>query len=174
MQAARAKAAWIRNFDCYRNGTYYSRVYEVGSTTYRLIFLDNGFYQFKKNEGVVVPYIDKPQLHWLQAELAVSDDDVEIILMHIPFTEKSILPESNNELYEALTSVSSVRLILAGHHHRDKMMSLPLSDGKQIIQFETGALVSGIDKWRQVRLTEKNIIISSMGATESELIILVK
>lgn len=174
LQTGRARATWIRNFDCFREGTYYSRVYEVGGTTYRLIFLDNGFYQFKKNEGVVNPYIDKPQLHWLQAELAASDDDVEIILMHIPFTETSILPESNNELYQALTSVSSVRLVLAGHHHRGKMLNLPLSDGKEIIQLETGALVSGIDKWRHVRLTGENIIVSSMGTTESELIIPVK
>ena len=146
LQAGRAKATWIRNFDCFRDGTYYSRVYEVGNTTYRLIFLDNGFYQFKKEEGVVNPYIDKPQLHWLKTELAASDDDVEIILMHIPFVKKSVLPESDNELYQALTSVPSVRLILAWHFHKGDTMYLPLSDGKQIIQGETGALVSGIDK----------------------------
>lgn len=171
LQAGRAKATWIRNFECYRDGTYYSRVYEVGNTTYRLIFLDNGFYQFKKVEGVVNPYIDKPQLHWLKTELDASDEDVEIILMHIPFEEKSLQPESNNELYQALTSVPSVRLILAGHFHKGDTMRLPLSDGKQIIQVETGALVSGVDQWRQVNLTEKNIIVSSMGTTDSEFII---
>lgn len=174
LQAGRAKATWIRTFDCFREGTYYSRVYEVGSTTYRLIFLDNGFYKFKKDEGMVNPYIDKPQLHWLHAELDVSDDDVEIIFMHIPFTEKSILPESNNELYKTLISVPSVRLILGGHYHKQNVMYLSLPDGKQAVQVQTGALVSGADKWRQIRLTEENIIVSSMGTTENELIIPVK
>lgn len=174
LQAGRAKATWIRNFDCFRDGTYYSHVYEVESTTYRLIFLDNGFYKFKKEEGMVNPYIDKAQLHWLQAELDASDDDVEIILMHIPFTEKSTLPESNNELYKALIATPSVRLILGGHYHKQDVMWLPSPDTKQTVQVQTGALVSGADKWRQVRLTEEDITVSSMGTTESELIIPVK
>ncbi|WP_294082129.1 metallophosphoesterase family protein [Proteiniphilum sp. UBA5384] len=174
LQAGRAKATWIRNFDCFRDGTYYSHVYEVGRTTYRLIFLDNGFYKFKKEEGMVNPYIDKAQLHWLQAELDASDDDVEIILMHIPFTEKSTLPESNNELYKALIATPSVRLILGGHYHKQDVMWLPSPDTKQTVQVQTGALVSGADKWRQVRLTEEDITVSSMGTTESELIIPVK
>jgi 3',5'-cyclic AMP phosphodiesterase CpdA len=174
LQAGRAKATWIRNFDCFRDGTYYSHVYEVGRTTYRLIFLDNGFYKFKKEEGMVNPYIDKAQLHWLQAELDASDDDVEIILMHIPFTEKSTLPESNNELYKALIATPSVRLILGGHYHKQDVMWLPSPDTKQTAQVQTGALVSGADKWRQVRLTEEDITVSSMGTTESELIIPVK
>lgn len=171
LQASRARAAWIRNFNCFREGTYYSRVLEVGSTTYRLIFLDNAYYQFKKHENMVNPYIDKPQLHWLKNELDASDEDVEIILMHIPFNQKSILPESNNELYEVLTSVPSVRLIFSGHFHKGEIMHFPSAGEKQVIQVETGALVSGADKWRQVQLTEENIIVSSMGTTESELIV---
>lgn len=171
LQTGRAKATWIRTFDCFREGTYYSRIHEVGNTTYRLIFLDNGFYKFRKDEGIVNPYIDKAQLHWLKTELEASNDDVEIILMHIPFTAESILPESNNELYKLLASNPSVRLILGGHYHKGATMYLPLADGKQIIQVETGALVSGADKWRQIRLTEENISVSSIGTTESELII---
>jgi len=166
-----ARAAWIRNFDCFRDGSYYSRTYEVGATTYRLIFLDNSFYRFRKEEMMVNPYIDKPQLHWLQAELAASDDDVEIILMHIPFTEASALPASNNELYAALSSVPSVRMIFAGHFHKGAMIRFPTAEKREIVQVGTDALVSGADRWRLVRLTEEQIMVSTMGTTESELVI---
>lgn len=174
LKTGAARATWIRNFDCFRDGTYYSRIYQVGETTYRLIFLDNAFYQFKKDEKVVNPYIDKPQLHWLKAELNASQEDVEIILMHVPFTEQSALPESNNELYAALTAVPSVRLILAGHHHKGAIMSFPVAEGNEMIQVGTDALVTGAEKWRLIRLTEKEILVSSMGTKESECTISVK
>ncbi len=171
LKAGQAKAAWIRNFDCFRDGTYYSRVIEVGNTTYRLIFLDNSFYQFKEAENMVNPYIDKAQLHWLQSELDASEEDVEIIFMHIPFTPESALPESGNELYKALTSVSSVRLIFSGHYHRDKVKRFPQLGGKEIFQVETGALVAGVDNWRLIQLTESNILVSYSGTLASELVI---
>lgn len=174
LKTGAARAAWIRNFDCFRDGTYYSRIYQIGETTYRLIFLDNAYYQFKKAENVVNPYIDKPQLHWLKAELNASQEDVEIILMHVPFTEQSALPESNNELYAALTAVPSVRLILAGHYHKGAIMPFPVAEGNEMIQVGTDALVAGAEKWRLIRLTEKEILVSSMGTKESERTISVK
>lgn len=174
LETGTARAAWIRNFDCFRDGTYYSRIYHVGETTYRLIFLDNGYYQFKKDEKVVNPYIDKPQLHWLKSELNASQEDVEIILMHVPFTEQSVLPESNNELYAALVAVPGVRLILTGHHHKGSVMQFPVADGNQMIQVGTDALVDGPEKWRLVRLTEQNILVSLVGSKENELTIPIK
>ena len=174
LKTGAARASWIRTFDCFRDGTYYSRIYQIGETTYRLIFLDNAYYQFKKAENVVNPYIDKPQLHWLKAELNASQEDVEIILMHVPFTEQSALPESNNELYAALTAVPSVRLILAGHYHKGAIMPFPVAEGNEMIQVGTDALVAGAEKWRLIRLTEKEILVSSMGTKESERTISVK
>jgi len=176
LKAEAARAAWIRNMDVFRDGTYYSRIFKVGMTTYRFIFLDNSYYQFKKEENVVNPYIDKPQLHWLKAELALSEsnDEIVIILMHIPFTEKSLLPESRNELYEALAGVSSVRLILSGHHHKDSVMQFPAKGKNVIIQVETNALVSSADNWRLVQLTENQISVSSTSTNQSELMIQLK
>ncbi|MBF6629385.1 MAG: metallophosphoesterase [Proteiniphilum sp.] len=174
LKTGAARASWIRTFDCFRDGTYYSRIYQIGETTYRLIFLDNAYYQFKKAENVVNPYIDKPQLHWLKAELNASQEDVEIILMHVPFTEQSAFPESNNELYAALTAVPSVRLILAGHYHKGAIMPFPVAEGNEMIQVGTDALVAGAEKWRLIRLTEKEILVSSMGTKESERTISVK
>ncbi|MBF6629386.1 MAG: metallophosphoesterase [Proteiniphilum sp.] len=168
LKTGAARASWIRTFDCFRDGTYYSRIYQIGETTYRLIFLDNAYYQFKKAENVVNPYIDKPQLHWLKAELNASQEDVEIILMHVPFTEQSALPESNNELYAALTSVPSVRLILAGHYHKGTVMEFPVSGDNKITQVGTDALVGGSENWRLIRLTEEEIQVSLIGREEDE------
>lgn len=173
-QTGRAKAAWIRNFDCFRNGTYYSRTFEVGKTMYRLIFLDNGFYQFRKEENIVNPYLDKPQLHWLRAELNESEDDIEIILMHIPFTETSALPESKNELYAELAQHPSVKLIFAGHHHKGAVTRFALEGNHELVQVGSDALVSSPENWRLVRLTENNILVSVTGKTENELIVPIK
>lgn len=174
LQTGCAKATWIRNFDCFRKGTYYSQVYEIGKTTYRLIFLDNGFYQFRNDENMVNPYIDKPQLHWLKAELNESEEDIEIILMHIPFTEKSSLPESANELYEELTQSPSVKLILAGHFHKGEVVRFSVGAHNEMVQVGTDALVNTPENWRLVRLTENNILVSATGKTENELEIAVK
>jgi predicted MPP superfamily phosphohydrolase len=174
LQTGRARATWIRNFDCFRNGTYYSQVHEIGETTYRLIFIDNGFYQFRKDENMVNPYIDKPQLHWLRAELNESDEDIEIILMHIPFTKTSALPESANELYAELVQNPSVKLIFAGHFHKGEVMRFPAGADNEMVQAGTDALVNSPENWRLVRLTENNILVSVTGKTENELIISVK
>jgi 3',5'-cyclic AMP phosphodiesterase CpdA len=171
LKTGAARAAWIRNFDIFRDGTYYSRTFQVGGAKYRFIFLDNSFYRFTKDENVVPPYIDKPQLHWLKAELTASDDEQVIVLMHIPFTEKSVLPESNNELYQALTGVASVKLILSGHYHKNAVMHFPAKGGNEVIQVETSALVSSADNWRLIQLTEDQISVSFTGSPDDELVI---
>lgn len=168
LNAGRAKATWIRNFDCFRDGTYYSRTYTVGETRYRLIFLDNGFYHFPKEEKVVNPYIDKPQLHWLKKELREAGDDIIIVLMHIPFSDISVLPESQNELYEELKQNSSVKLILAGHRHKNEVKHFTADGHGEIIQVETGALARSVENWRIVNLTENNIIVSKPDVTGIE------
>ena len=41
--AQKARSAWIRKVPCFENGTWYSIVRQIGKTTYRLIFLENGY-----------------------------------------------------------------------------------------------------------------------------------
>lgn len=173
-KTGRARATWIRNFDCFRDGTYYSRVYNLGKTTYRLIFIDDSYYQFPEEEKVVIPYIDKPQLHWLRTELDESEDDIEIILMHIPLTEQSVLTMPPNELYSELKQTPSVKLLLSGHHHRNVIRKLPGLSDSELIQVETDALVKTPENWRLIRLTEKNILVSFTGSTDNELVIPIK
>ncbi len=170
-KTGKARATWTRNFDVFREGNYYSRIFQVGKTTYRLIFLDDSFYKFDEGEEEIIPpYIDKPQLHWLKTQLEESDTDVEIILMHVPFTEESIEASSNNELYSLLSKSPSTKLILAGHRHRDAIMDIPQTTSA-LIQVETDALVKDINHWRFIQLMENKITVSSMGSTKQEVVI---
>jgi 3',5'-cyclic AMP phosphodiesterase CpdA len=174
--SGRARAAWIRNVPCFKNGTWYSELFQVGQTTYRFIFLDNSFYQFLPEDKTEVPYIDKSQLYWLNEQLYESENDIEIIFMHIPFDDDT-RPESSNELYSVLAKNPSAKLILAGHKHRNAVNKFLSGNGQTIVQVETGSLVQSppdSQNWRLIRLTENNILVSVPGKTESELVIPVK
>lgn len=89
LNAGKARAQWVENASCFKNGTYYSRIFQVDTTTYRLIFLDNGYYSpdrkdSKKAEGEAPNIVDEYQLLWLEDQLNQSDHDIEIIFTHIP------------------------------------------------------------------------------------------
>lgn len=167
----KARALWIQNLDCFKNGIYYSKIMQVGTTTYRLIFLDDSFYKFLPEDKIEVPYVDKPQLYWLRDQLNESKTDVEIILMHIPFPGNLLQSGVTNDLYEMLSKSSSVKLILGGHNHRNAINRFPAKDNNEIVQAQTGALVNDIDNWRQIRLTENDIQISFPGKAEAEITI---
>lgn len=173
--SGRSRAAWIKNIPCFRDGTYYSKIFRVGSTTYRLIFLDDSFYQFSRTDKTAVtPYIDKSQLYWLNNQLRESDDDIEIVLMHIPLMNSEKHPLAGNELYAALSKDPSCKLILAGHHHKNIIKRFPSTGENEIVQVQTGALVKDEGNWRKIQLTEKNILVSVPGKLENELVIPVK
>jgi 3',5'-cyclic AMP phosphodiesterase CpdA len=175
--SGRARAAWIRNIPCFKNGTYYSELFQVGQTTYRFIFLDNGFYQFLPEDKTGIPYTDKSQLYWLNSQLHESDDDIEIILMHIPFKAEVDQSETANELYAALSQNPSAKLILAGHKHRNAVNKFSSRNGQTIVQVETGSLVQSppdLQNWRLIRLTENNILISAPGKIGDEVVIPIK
>jgi 3',5'-cyclic AMP phosphodiesterase CpdA len=115
---------------CFKNSTYYSQRLKVGTTNYRLIFLDNAFYQFHSDDDECVPYIDKSQEYWLNDQLNQASDDVEIILMHIPFSDLPDMGKNSGGLFPVLAANPSVRLILAGHHHRNSIENITLQGEK--------------------------------------------
>jgi len=112
-------------------------------------------------------------LYWLNTRLKDTGSDIVIIFMHIPFDLNDTRPESLNELYSLLTGNPSVKLIFSGHYHKNVIEHL-YALGREIVQVQTGSLVQGTGNWRLVRLTEKNILVSIPGKTESELKIPVK
>ncbi|MBD8489160.1 metallophosphoesterase [Echinicola sp. CAU 1574] len=155
----KARALWIRNLEDFKNGTYYSKKLGVGKTQYKLIFLDDSFYEFKEEDDTDVPYISKPQEYWLENELNASQDDVEIIFMHIPFGAKV---SEKNAFYKVLQKHPSCKLVVAGHHHKDIIRNYP-NDKDGFVQVQTAALVNSVENWRLIKLTEDQILVSETG-----------
>jgi len=186
LDAERARAAWMRNVPCFKEGTYYSQVFEIGTVTFRLIFLDNSYYSTEEIADGVLPFtIDQYQLRWLDAQLKASPSDVEVIFMHQPLpygkaVDNNILTEpiltwsSKNttfNLFRVLEKNSSTRLIFAGHKHINLINRYILPDGDNLTQIMTAAFGYGSANWRVIKLTEDNVLISFPGKSEIEYIV---
>lgn len=166
--AEKARSSWIRNAPCFKNGTYYSRDYKVGRTGFRFIFLDDAYYDFEDDEETE-PYLELPQLKWLESQIKESSNDVEIVVMHIPLDEETTHPESSVKLYSVLKKYPSVKMIVAGHRHRNVILKFPSADNNEIIQVQTGGFAQNPENsWRQISLTDNKIIISNSGSTAKE------
>ncbi len=163
----KARTAWIKAAACFNDGTYYSKIFEVGKTTYRFIFLEDGYYDFTDEENIQLPYVDKPQLHWLESQIQESDKDVEIIVMHIPFSNDVV--EEGVELFSVLSKYPSVKMIFAGHNHVNDIRKFPTGNGHEIVQVKTGAFAKDPSNWRKIELTDDKITISAPGKTKKEL-----
>ncbi len=172
--AGQARAAWIHSVPCFRDGTYYSRIFEVKGRTYRLIFLDNGYNTVLRGEQGVLPYIDKAQLHWLKDQFLQSPDDVEIVLMHLPLTSANSPTGFPSELYALLSKNPSAKLILSGHNHKNAIQRFASLNDQKIVQVQTGSFGQSPMNWRLIKLTKDQILISFPGKTDTELMIPVK
>lgn len=181
--AGRARAAWIRNTACFRNGTYYSRIFQVDTTSFRLIFLDNAYKSTDRSNSR--PYlIDQYQLLWLDNQLKESDSDVEIIFTHMPLMDESepdpsetvklinINPvDAATGLAGVLNKIPSARLILSGHKHRNSVYNYQFPNNYILPQVETGAFARDENNWRLIQLTAENIIISYPGKIKTQYVI---
>ncbi|WP_423126702.1 metallophosphoesterase family protein [Gaoshiqia sp. Z1-71] len=172
--AGKSRAHWIRSLTCFSEGTYYSRTVTVGKTAYQLIFLDNSYNTVRENESVSVPFISVEQQHWLEARFADSDDDVEIILMHIPMNPAPGESMSSCKRYPVLTKNPSAKLILAGHNHKNILQDFPSGENKKMLQVQTGAFAQDTKNWRLIRLTEDSILVSVPGDVKTEVAVSVK
>ena len=172
--AQRARAVWIRNTPCFKDGTYYSRVFKVDTTTYRLIFLDNSYYsRDRKKDGDLPFIIDKPQLYWLEDQMKQSLNDVEIIFMHMPIPDNyglstdALLSDSSKTgsitLFKILDGNPSARLIFMGHNHTNIIKDLSFSDDHKLTQVQTAAFGYDPGNWRLIKLTAGKILISNPG-----------
>jgi len=172
--AGKARATWIKNAACFANGTYYSQLVNVGATTYRLIFLDNSFNTFGPGVNVTIPYLDKIQLAWLRHQIGLSEDDVEIVLMHLPMSAAKDQPEPANDIYSVLSESKSVKLILSGHRHQNVIDRFGREGSPGIYQVQTGAFAQDTSNWRRITLTEDKISVSVTGKDDYELSIPVR
>ena len=116
-----------------------------------------------------MPFIEKAQLSWLQKQLDESSDDIEIVIMHIPFFQQKP-DEKVNKLYAIISSCPSVKMVMAGHNHKNRITKFN-ADGMPFPQVQTAGLEGDSEAWRLIRLTEKNILVSVPGKEENELTI---
>lgn len=189
LYAERARAAWMRNIPCFKEGTYYSHLFRIDTVTFRLIFLDNAYYSTEEISDGVLPFVVDPfQLRWLDDQLQASPSDVEIILMHIPLpygkvVENKILTEplsiysAKTKTYNLLSVMeknSSTRIIFAGHKHVNLINNYILPDGDNLTQVLTGAFGYDTANWRIIKMTGDNILVSFPGSERTEYIIPVR
>lgn len=184
LNAVRARAAWMRNVNSFRDGTYYSHLFKIDTTDFRFIFLDNAYYGTKEIKDEVLPFlIDPAQLLWLDAQLKASPDDIEIVFMHMPISHDK--PGSNTSeplatysskgkffnLFSVLGRNSSTRLFFVGHNHENIITNYILPNGNKLTQVMTGAFGYNPNDWRMIKLTNNKIFIYYSGSSKIEYII---
>lgn len=174
-----ARAAWIRNLACFRDGFYSRRTYRVGETRYHLIFLDNAYDLADRAS------LDQAQLEWLEHELAQTRCEPVLLFMHkylpaldynrdgIAFSAAAAsgLTDSTcaSGFLRLLNTHPNIRLLLVGHGHSCKSEFLPFPSGHVILQKSTGAFVKDADNWRIVKCTEHEILIHAPGTHRIEM-----
>jgi len=179
--AQRARAAWIRNIACFKNGTYYAKRYKIGRRSYRFIFLDDGYYLQNDKMGNLW---DKQQLDWLNTQLSMQQNEVKVLFMHICIPVGDTNGDGNTftslpedwppmETYEGgimkiLNTYPSIAAIFVGHNHKNVIEDIPFPGGHTITQIETGAFGRDPNNWRKIQFTENGINISSPGGSTIE------
>jgi len=184
LEAQRARAAWIRNISCFREGTYYSRTFRIDETSYRFLFLDNGY---SLSNG---SYLDKTQLDWLDGQVKQFTDDPIIIFMHkyLPVTDlngDSVLFTNNETItldeqtcsqgfLKTLNENTNIKAIFCGHGHKNVGEWLTFPTGHKILQTETAGFANDKNHWRMLKFTSDQIIIDSTGTRGREYVIEIK
>ncbi len=164
-----ARAAWIRNIACFREGFSYRRIFKVGRTRYHFVFLDNS------NDQRNGPFIDEPQLAWLNHELAQTGRDPVLIFMHkyhpaldyngdgISFAAAAACALTDSTcsrgFLKACNENKNIKIFLAGHGHSRKSEKIPFPAGHTILQINPGAFVKDIRNWRLIKCTEQEILV---------------
>jgi 3',5'-cyclic AMP phosphodiesterase CpdA len=181
-----ARSAWIRNVSCFRDGTYYSRIFKVDTTVYRFIFLDNSYYLPQKTKNDQLPFvIDQSQMFWLENELKQSATDVEIVFMHMPLPKsktniQGVIKEPIDQkssgtdpldFLSALERNSSVRMIFTGHEHKNIISTHRFPGDYKITQVMTAVFGADPNSWRRIQLTADKVIISLPGHAETEYVV---
>jgi len=174
-----ARAAWIRNLVCFRDGFYSRRTYRIGETRYHLIFLDNAYDLADRAS------LDQAQLEWLEHELAQTRREPVLLFMHkylpaLDYNRDGVAfsPAAASGLTDStcasgflrlLNAYPNIRLLLVGHGHSCKSEWLPFPGGHVILQKSTGAFVKDANNWRLVKCTEHEILIHEPGTHRIEM-----
>jgi len=182
--AEAARSAWVRRMECFRDGTYYYKDITVGSSAWRLYFLDDGYYLEDDPYGNLW---DVAQLYWLENELDKTPERKAILFFHIPLPVADIngdgihfkkppegwpFPDTYQEgIFKILNDHPAVVAAFVGHNHDNIIEDIPFPAGHRVTQVETGAFAVNNDNWRVIEIQEREISISKPGRTDVEKVV---
>ena len=150
-----ARAAWRKQFGCFRDGTYYAFTRKAGRRVYRFLMLDNGESAARNPEFV------GQQAEWLQRQLREHDGDSVIVAMHVPLQDEGC----STWIRSALARAGNVALVLAGHRHTDGLEEVVLAEHR-VLQVRTAGFTVNSANQRRIRLLEDQIEIYQTGRPE--------
>ncbi len=179
ISADQARASWIRNISCFKNGTYYQKEYRVGKTNYHLFFLDNGY-------SLANGMFDETQLNWFRVQLEKIADEPVILFFHRYYpigdvngdgiTIKKNKPtdwpkedDCSKGMLKILNEHKNIKAMFVGHRHKNAWEGINFPSGHKIYEIMTSALFKGTDNWRLISFTENEITISNTGSTDKEI-----
>ena len=179
--AVSARASWIKNTECFKEGIYYKKEFNIDGTLYHFIFLDNG-YSLHENDK----RIDKTQLDWLSMQMDKVGDDPVLLFFHIYFPVGDINGDSlyfrkdkalnwpdekdcSSGLLKILNEHKNIKAMFVGHQHNNVWEGIKFPAGHKIYQVMTSTLGRSRDNWRLVELKNDAIIISKPGGNKREI-----
>ncbi len=179
--ADEARALWIKNYSCFRKGTYYKKEFIVGNTKYHFFFLDDGYNLNGKNK-----YLDEVQLDWLREQLSKIKNEPIVMFFHIYLPVGDINGDGiyfrknkpvswpdkkacSKGFLKILNENENIKVLFVGHQHRNVWEEINFRSGNKIYQIQTSALFKSTNNWRLLKFTNNEIIVSKPGSNKTEL-----
>lgn len=179
----KAKAAWIKNLECFKEGTYYEKKVTVGGVVFHLFFLDNGYSLHDRRR-----ILDKTQLDWLESRINKAGDEPALLFMHryysigdinndgIFFKKNSPVEWPSEEdctegLLKIINDHANIKALFVGHAHNNVWEPIQFPAGQTVYQIMSSTVYKNRNNWRIVTLTENKLIITHTGSTDKEIVI---
>jgi len=175
-----ARAKWIRGLPLFKDGTYYTRDYRVGGTSYLFVFLDIGF----KTDDAIRGYWDEPQLVWLRVQLKNVVNKKIVLFYHLPLPVKDTNQDGihfkmppdgwpfadtyDKGILKILNEYPNIIATIVGHGHINVIEDMHFPAGHTITQVQTGALGKDLNNWRLIQFMERKISVTVPGVETIE------
>jgi 3',5'-cyclic AMP phosphodiesterase CpdA len=164
--AEQARAAWMRELPCFRDGAYYAFSRRVGAVQWRFVMLNNSYSgqapgrKAPANNGCP----DRAQLDWLEREISRYPADPLVIGMHHPARREGLEP-----FLETLAARRALTAVLSGHTHSDDWARDWPARGAPVLHVSSLAYAQGANHWRRIRLYEDRLVVFKTGPVEEVL-----
>jgi hypothetical protein len=158
--AGAARAAWIRNFECFKDGTYYSFERRVGTRRFVFLVLEHCYHG---SDAAKRFRIGDEQLDWIRSTVEANSEAILIVTMHVPL--KSNDPASGL-LKDAFDQRKLPVIFLTGHlHDLDFVERVATRSNAPVFQVHTPSFGVNARNWRMLSMFEDRIEIHKSGDT---------